>query len=156
MLNTKNLLPLPLTVRVQDYNIAAQNPEFIGALRLLTLSRFSGMNHELDSFANISLERDVKCKIITAYHTNELVGWALLSEEQSTFDFSRVDCFNPEHGLMFQVYVQPQYRRQGIAAELMKVANTFSNGKKLWACPWDETSFHFYGKMNETYKAYYL
>lgn len=139
---------MTLTVRVQDYNIVAQDPAFIRTLRLLTLTPTSGMNYELDNFARIRLERDVKCKILTAYRSNELVGWALVSKEPTDFCFANAYAgFNPKDGSLFQVYVQPQHRRQGIAAELLKVANEHSDNG-LCVCPWDETSELFYRRKN--------
>ncbi len=147
MLNINN--SLTLTVRVQDYNIVAQDPGFIQALRLLTLNPGSGMNYELDNFAQIRLERDVDCKILTAYHGNELVGWAILSGEKTDFCFPNAfNGFKSTDGLLFEVYVQPQHRRRGIAAELLKTANRLASEKQICVCPWDETSESFYNRHN--------
>lgn len=138
---------IPLTIKVHDYNIAARDPEFVRTLRLLTLNPYSGMNYELNNFAQIRLERDVDCKIITAYHENEFVGWALLSGETTDFQFmNAADGFDDSKGLLFQVYVQPGWRRKGVASQILEVANKQASGKTLCVCPWDEASGNFYNK----------
>lgn len=137
-----------LIIRVEDYNDIVNKPELIKKLRKLTLNHFSGMNHELDSFEKITQVRKVECKIILAYVKNELAGWALLSKEPSTYCFSKsLKGYDPTYGILFQIYVNYVYRRQGIGSELIKVAKRKAGPYKLCICPWNSVSNKFYNKF---------
>src|SRR5208283_3590077 len=104
-MNLKNLLTL--TIRVQDFNLVAEKPDFIKKIRKLTINPHSGMNSELDNFEKLAKYRNVNVKVLTAFRSKELVAWALLSKEPSTFWFTNVDGFEPHWGQLFQVYVHP-------------------------------------------------
>lgn len=137
-----------MTIYVEDYNLVAARPELIKKLRALTISKYSGMNFELNNFEKISSFRKVNCKILTAYNLNKLVGWALLSKEPSNFTFQR--SFNGfesnGEGAMFQVYVDYPHRKQGIANELLKTA--MRKEPKLYVCPHDDLSSALFKKIN--------
>lgn len=150
MLNAINNF-LTLTIKVYDYSAIADNAEFIRGLRALTLDSLSGMNYELNNFARLHREgRQVNAKIITASRNEEMVGWAFVSKEPSLFMFSNSEGgFDPLDGGLFQVYVRPSNRRQGIASELLKTANKLQAGDRLCVCPWDETSDYFYRKHEQ-------
>jgi GNAT superfamily N-acetyltransferase len=106
------------------------------------------MNHELNNFEKIRQTRPVNCQILTAYRNRELVGWALLSKERSHFGFHNShNGFDPVDGIMFQVFIDPAYRKQGIASELLKVAKRKANGNRLCVCPHDGPSEKFYGNF---------
>ena len=146
-MNLKNLLTL--TIRVEDYTLVANKPGMIEKLRELTIAPYSGMNHELTSFESISRYRQVNCQILTAYRRGELVGWALLSKEKSDFYFPNAsEGFEPTRdGVMFQVFIHPNHRREGIASELLKVARRKVSGDRLAICPHDSPSINFYGNF---------
>jgi GNAT superfamily N-acetyltransferase len=142
-MNLKNLLTL--TVRVVDFNLVAHQPELLTQLRELTLSPYSGMNHELNRMLEDVKTRKVNCNVLLAYRFRTLVGWGILSKETTHFNFSRsFEGFNAENGMMFQVFVDPSYRRQGIASEIYKKAQQMANSELLHVCPWDERSVNFY------------
>jgi len=144
-MNLKNLLTL--TVRAVDFNLVAHQPELLAELRKLTLSPYSGMNHELNRMLADAETRKVNCTVLLAYRFRKLVGWAILSKETTQFNFSRsYEGFNAENGMMFQVFVDPSYRRQGIASEIYKKAQQMVNNELLHVCPWDERSSNFYTK----------
>ena len=143
MMSIKNFLTL--TVRTMDFNIVAKQPELIAKLRKLTLDPYSGLNHELTRMLTDVKTRPVECQIILAYRFNTLVGWAILSKENTEYHFMRSSTgFNKENGLLFQVFVAHEYRRQGIASEIYKKAQQLANGQVLNVCPWDERSSNFY------------
>lgn len=151
----KKFFAAPLTIKVHDYN--AIDDEFISMLRLLTIRSTSGMNHELNAFAEIKKTRDVHCKIFTAWRDKEFVGWALLSAEASDFSFrTAYDGFKPNNELMFQVFVAYHCRRQGIASKLLETANKHLGGKKIAVCPHDSASQGFYKKHHEAFTPNYL
>ena len=144
-MNLKNLLTL--TVRAVDFNLVARQPELLAELRKLTLSPYSGMNHELNRMLEDAETRKVNCTVLLAYRFRKLVGWAILSKETTQFHFSRsFEGFNAENGMMFQIFVDPSYRRQGIASEIYKKAQQMVNNELLHVCPWDERSSNFYAK----------
>jgi ribosomal protein S18 acetylase RimI-like enzyme len=152
-MNLKNFLTL--TVRVQDYNLVAGKPELLKKLRKLTLSPYSGMNYELNNFERIAKVRKVDCKIITVYKESKLVGWAMLSKEPSDFLFRYVDGHDPSNGVLFQVFIHKDYRKQGIATELLRIARRKANRRRLCVCPHDYISEKFYDKF-KSYNAKYL
>ena len=135
---------LNLTIRVEDYNSVAERPDFLKQLRALTLYPSSGMNHELDNFEEVRKIRPVNVHILTAFRGELMVGWALLSREQSDFPFTVEDGYNPIEGSLFEVYVHPDHRQQGIAKELFKTAKRQVNNQRLCVCPHDFTSTRFY------------
>lgn len=139
-----------LTIRVSDYNLVARKPELLQKLRELTLSPGSGLNHELNAFATISKTRPVKAQIILAYKNRKLVGWALLSKEDSTYPFARVMGFKAHDGALFQVYVHPSYRKQGLASKMFTKAKSICPDE-LCVCPHDVVSHRFYDKFENQY-----
>lgn len=144
-MNLKNLLTL--SIRVEDFNSVAEKPELVAKLRKLTLHSYSGMNHELNWMLREAKNRKINCKILTGFRSRKLVSWALLSKEDTNFSFrNSPDGFRSTDGSMFQVYVHPDYRRQGIASELLKVARRKANGR-LCVCPHDFKSEKFYANF---------
>lgn len=146
-MNLKNLFTL--TIRTEDYNLVADRPGFLRELRELSFGPGAGMCHELDNFEKIRQERKVNAEIITAYRSGELVGWALLSKEKSSFCFERnYDGYSPEYGYLFEVFVDWGHRRQGIGSALLKAAQKRVGKEALCVCPHDNTSTNFFQKFS--------
>lgn len=145
-MNLKNLLTL--TVRTVDFSLVAKQPDLLAQLRKLTLDPCSGLNHELNRMLNDVKERSVDCKVLLAYRFSTLVGWAILSKEDTSFHFVNTgNGFSKELGRMFQVFVDPRYRRQGIASELYKEALKSVGDEVICVCPWDDKSYSFYNNF---------
>jgi hypothetical protein len=145
-MNLRNFLSL--TIRVTDFNLVARQPDLLEKLRKLTLSPYSGLNFEMDRMLEDIKQRSVNCQVLLAYRFNTLVGWAILSKEDSKFHFhDSASGFNSEDGLMFQIFVNPSNRRQGIASELFKGAMKLAQDETICICPWDNTSYHFYSQF---------
>jgi GNAT superfamily N-acetyltransferase len=143
MMNAKNFPAL--TIRARDFNLVAKQPQLLKQLRKLTLYPYSGLNRELDTLLPLSEQRRVKCQVLLAYQSKKLVAWALFSKEESSMRFAITHRrFQPHDGILFEVYVHPDYRRQGIASEMMKVARRKAGAFQLCVCPWDERSRAFY------------
>lgn len=144
-MNLRNFLTL--TIRTLDFNLVARQPVLLAKLRKLTLNPYSGLNCELNRMLEDVKERSVDCQLILAYRFRTLVGWGILSKETTDFKFSRsLDGFRSEDGKLFQVFVDPAYRRQGIATELFKKAQELVGDEVICVCPWDERSESFYGR----------
>jgi GNAT superfamily N-acetyltransferase len=157
-MNLKNFFTL--TIRATDFNLVAQQPELLKQLRKLTIHSGSGLNYEMDRMIKDIQTRPVRCKIILAYHqpkpfsTRELVGWALLSNEDSKFYFfgtmaTNGSRFKKEDGWLFEVYVDPKHRRQGVASAILKKARKITKKEVLCVAPWDYRSTAFYEKLPE-------
>jgi ribosomal protein S18 acetylase RimI-like enzyme len=145
-MSLRNLLTL--TVRTLDFNLIARQPVLLEKLRKLTLSPYSGLNCELDRMLQDVTLRPVECQVLLAYRFRTLVGWGILSKETTNFRFSHSkNGFKAEEGKMFQVFVDPAYRRQGIATELFKEAQKMVGNETLCICPWDERSEGFYNQF---------
>ncbi len=143
----------PLTIRTIDFNLIVSRPEFCKKLKKLTLHADSGLNYELDNLLKISKQRKINAKVLTAYHKKSLIGWALLSKENSNFCFyNTLDGFDASQGVLFEVYVDPEYRRRGVGTTLIRTAKKCIGKDQLFICPWDELSTNFYKKFKR-YKA---
>jgi|SRR5271166_698649 len=142
-MNLRNFLTL--TVRAVDFNLVAKQPDLVAKLRELTIASYSGLNYELNRMLKDVEERSVNCKILLAYRFKELVGWALLSKEDSDFHFSHeIPHFRGTDGWMFQLFVNPKFRRQGIGSELFKLAEKLIGGDPICVSPWNDASSQFY------------
>lgn len=142
-MNLRNLLTL--TVRTTDFNLVARQPELLSKLRKLTLNPYSGLNCELNRMLKDVEQRPVNCKVLLAYRFRTLVAWGILSKENTDFKFvNTYNGFRSEQGHLFQVFVHPTYRRQGIATELFKKAKELVGDETLCICPWDARSEGFY------------
>lgn len=134
-----------LRIKTENFDTVAKKPTLLKKLRYLTLHSRSGLNFELDHLIESSKDRSVNAKILLAYHKRELVAWALLSREKSDFSFARsYDGFDPSQGTLFEVYVDPAYRKQGIGSIILKTARRKAGGMRLCVVPWDYQSTRFY------------
>jgi ribosomal protein S18 acetylase RimI-like enzyme len=152
----------PLTIRARDFNLVAHQPELMKQLRKLTLHPYSGLNKELDTLLKIAQQRPVRAQVLLAYHqekigTNpKLVGWALVSKEPSEVTYTNsLEPFHPTDGVLFEVYIHPNYRRQGLASQLIMVARRKAKPYRLCVAPWDEQSRSFYNAFSH-YKTKWL
>ena len=143
-MNLKNLLTL--TIRTVDFNLVARQPALLADLRKLTLGPYSGLNHELNRMLEDVKHRSVDCQLLLAYRFRKLIGWGIVSKETTSFHFHRAG-FQAEDGKLFQVFIDPAYRRQGIATEMFKKAQQMVGEETLCVCPWDERSEGFYSKF---------
>jgi GNAT superfamily N-acetyltransferase len=145
-MNLKNLFTL--TIRRQNFNLVARQPELLKQLRKLTLYPMSGLNRELDHLVWLAKERPVKTQVLLAYRNQRLIAWALVSKEKSDFQFYNTgEAYDPSQGVLVEMYVNPEYRRQGIGTALMKVAKSQAKSDRLCVAPWDETSVAFYSNF---------
>lgn len=139
----------PLTINVLSFRLVARKQALLTRLRELTLHHRSGLNHELTSLLDIK-DRNAKAKVITATMNKQIVAWAILSQEASTFRFpTSNDVFNKEKSVLFEVYVDPSFRRQGIATKLFNTAKMHALDNKMHICPWDFSSERFYDKVGD-------
>ncbi len=92
----------PVTINCLDFNDVVKNSKLISKLRELTIFPFSGMNYELTELTKLSKKRKVNCRILTATHNNQIIGWALMSKESSNYSF-KGDYFRAGDGILFQV-----------------------------------------------------
>lgn len=139
---------LQAKIDVLDFNTISKNTAFLKKLRKLTLHPGSGLNYELNHILRKSKAHKVKVKIITASHDNKIVGWALLSRENSSFIFmNSYDGYKSNDGVLFQIFVSKEYRRKGIGSQLLTSARRHSGPKKLCIAPWNNQSYQFYDKF---------
>lgn len=139
--------------QVIDANIAFQSDELIETLRELTLHPGSGMHCELDTMMDaLDAGKEIDAFFIFARVEKRIVGWALLTSEDSTSYFvesGRLVRFNKSMGSMFQVFVLPHYRREGIGKHLLYLAKSIAFGEVI-VVPWDKASKAFYKNDMET------
>jgi len=143
---------MTLNIRVLPFNDVVKRPALLKKLRQLTIYPYSGMNYELNRMERDAKRREVQCKILLAYQGRKLVGWGMLSKETSDFQFANTNLgFDTSQGTLFEIYVDPTHRRQGIGSELMKVARRKAGSSRLCICPHDYASEQFYSNF-ERYK----
>jgi ribosomal protein S18 acetylase RimI-like enzyme len=122
-----------------------KKPRLLQKLRELTLYPYSGLNKELDNLQNIIKQnKTVRAHVLTAFINDDLVGWALLSRETSQYFFPRGISFKEGDGALFEIYIDPKYRRLGIGTQLIRLARRKTSGDRLCIAPWDFTSYSFY------------
>jgi GNAT superfamily N-acetyltransferase len=143
----KLFIPKDFVVHVESFNTVVTKPEMMQRLRKLTIAPYSGLNHELTTLTKISKTRKVNCDILTAEKNGTIIGWAILSNEDSSYWFKSTDGYKSHFGTLFEVYVLPEYRRQGIASELIKVARRKSKNR-LCIAPHDPVSEGFFSKFD--------
>jgi len=145
-----------LTIGARDFNLVAEQPELLKQLRKLTLDPYSGMNQEINHLLKKIEYRPVSATALIASKDSRIVGWALMSREQSSFEFPTTgDYYYPADGMLFEMYIHPDYRRQKIGSELLRVARRKAFPVRLCVSPWDENSRKFYGNFKH-YKAKWL
>lgn len=134
-------------------NFVLNEAPLLATLRGLTLHSYSGMNHELNNFQQIIKIRPVNAKVLVATINEEVVAWALLSKEASTFKFRNNTEYNAGYGLLFEVYVDEAHRRKGIASAILQRAKIIAGTQKICIAPHDLKSSYFYEK-NKKYHRY--
>ena len=136
-----------LKIKTIDMNRVLKDSKLFKTLRSLTLRPTwegpSGMNSELTNFKEIAKTRKVEAKAITAYLNGSMIGWSLCSKEASDFPFMN-GTFGGK-GVLFQVFVDHRFRRQGVGTALLRRARRVFK-EKLCVCPWDDRSYSFFEK----------
>ncbi len=145
-----NVMSLTSWFRVEieatDYNAIHRDTHLLSTLRNLTLGYYSGMNYELTAFEQLIKERPVDCNILLARRYDKIVAWAIVSNESSEYSyFMDIRGFSAKDCSLFEVYVDPLFRRCGIGKKLFETAKNLANGKKLCVCPHDNESQKFFG-----------
>src|SRR6266567_2864007 len=103
-----------LNIRVLPFNDVVKRPILLKKLRQLTIYPYSGMNYELNRMERDAKHRTVQCKVLLAYRERKLVGWGMLSKETTDFEFANTGFgFDTSQGTLFEIFVDPNYRRQG-------------------------------------------
>ena len=145
-MNLKNWLTL--TIRTIDFNLVAQQPKLVAKLRELTITPWSGLNYEMDRMLqDVQEGKSVNCQTLLAYRFDKLIAWAIMSKENTNFHFVNSDTgFKADDGWLFQVFVEKDYRKQGIATELFNAAKKMAGEEVLCVCPHDKKSTDFYTK----------
>src|SRR5574337_1150490 len=123
------------------FNDIAENVNLLNKLRSLTVAPYSVMNHERMHLESKADQNEyVDCDILVAKINKKLVASARLSREPSNFLFLNTDGYQPSQGALFQVFVDPEYRRQGIGSKLIEKAKQMSLNSALCIAPWDYAS----------------
>lgn len=126
-----------LYIIVVEMDNVLRIPELYEAVRALTISRSSGMNHALNGFEDVMEERSIDAKAVIAYLNGVPVGWALLSSDPATGHYN----FTSNKSLCFQVFVNPIYRRMGIGSKLLSKATEVADEQEMKVYESDAPSF---------------
>ena len=133
-----------LSLKTFEMDEVLKDDAFVARLRQLSLGGFSGMNVALNAFIAEKDNRHIDAKAIVAYmvdkhglgeNLSNARGWALWTKDEST------DRFRKKSGIIFQVYVESSYRRQGIASKLLKKAVALSGNEPTMVYWHDEPDF---------------
>lgn len=132
-----------LSLKTFEMDNVLKDLAFVARLRQLSLGGFSGMNVALNAFIAEKDNRHIDAKAIVAYVINKggeenlsnARGWALWTKDEST------DRYRQKRGIIFQVFVEWNYRRQGIASKLLKKAMEYSGGEPTMVYWHDEPDF---------------
>jgi GNAT superfamily N-acetyltransferase len=113
-----NYNPNFLRLRTFEMDEVLVTPSLLKKARSLTLPPPSGMNAALDYFQVLSRVSSVDALGIFAYYLDEIIGWALFSFEEDTWGFVPLK----EGESCTHVYVDVNYRHQGVGTALMHLA----------------------------------
>jgi GNAT superfamily N-acetyltransferase len=129
-------------LKIIDMNDAMENPKVLASLKELTLCGLSGMQLTLDRYEDILVQgEEIRGKAIVAYSGAILIAWGLLSWEP---DDEVVD-FDSSLGVYFQIFVDGNYRRQGIGTKLLARARKIIGSKeRLNVSCWSNGATAFY------------
>ena len=139
-----------LVLKLLDFNKIYDNNILISKLRGLTLNCYSGLNHELDSLIDLCKTKNVNASVILGFYNRKLISWALLSQEDSDFCFFKTGFgYDKNKGVLFEIFVEPSFRRKGIGTAITSLALNKINNNTLCICPWDARSNLFYLKFKQ-------
>lgn len=138
-------------IKEHDFNKIVSNPKFMSRLRELTLGPYSGMNTELDQWIERVNDRPVDVILFTAHKMGKIIGWAFLSGEATyyPFDYDLNGYQGRDKGLLFEIFVDPKYRRTGIGSALIKAAKNKIGEETMCICPWNEEGHSFYDRFKD-------
>lgn len=108
--------PSEVVLRVVPMDQILNTPELLAVARKLTLKPGSGMNSALDIYTRISHFMTVDALGIFALYRGTYIGWCMLTAESDGVEF------RAQGDLCTHVYVQTDYRRQGVGTQLMNKA----------------------------------
>jgi GNAT superfamily N-acetyltransferase len=125
-----------ITLHTYDMDVILRNELLLATARRLTLYSTSGMNIALNLFQSMMDKQPIKAKGIFAYRGELAVGWCLLTQEADGMDFAPVEGYS-----CVQIYVDEQYRRQGIGAAMLKEAVALVPGQMIKCYHWGNPTF---------------
>lgn len=131
------------TIETVEMNHCINNPTIMGYLRGMVIDEYSGMSIMLDEFINGRYPRDAKA--IIASVDEEPVAWALFTLD--TDEYNDIIFDNPSAETYLQVYVKPEYRRQGIGAVLFLKGQELAAGRSIGLSKHDRVSKAFFEKV---------
>lgn len=115
-----------ISISVVEMDRILKDPNLLATCRRLSYGGSSGMNCALDHYQGLILSRSVDAKGIFAQYHKEYVGWALLTRETDNYSY------RPEPGTVcFQIFVDGQYRRNGIGSKLLRQAKSLIPAETL-------------------------
>jgi len=134
---------------LHDFNEILNSPILMGRVRSLTLHANSGLNFEIDHLIDQTrLKKRVKAKAIVAYKNDEAIGWLLMTREEAGRYTPSGNTFKASFGVMVQLFVDHEFRKQKIGTNLVKIARKHSGPYKLCVCPWDYKSEKFFSSRS--------
>jgi GNAT superfamily N-acetyltransferase len=125
-----------ITLHTYEMDVILRNELLLATARGLTLYSTSGMNIALNLFQSLMDQKSIKAKGIFAYKGEVAVGWCLLTQEADGMDFAPVEGYS-----CVQIYVDEQYRRQGIGAIMLKEAVALAPGQMIKCYHWSNPTF---------------
>lgn len=125
-----------ISLHTYEMDEIIRNDLLCSTARRLTLYRTSGMNIALDCYKAESEGRSINAKGIFAFKGEVAVGWCLLTHEGDGMSFS------PKEGYScVQIFVDPDYRRQGIGSALLREAAVVAQGTIISCYGWSNEGF---------------
>lgn len=131
-----------MKLKILDMNKVMRDVKILSMLRNMTLDGVSGMQATLDKYQDmIDCREKIRATAIIAYMWSSPVAWGLLSWEST--DGQIVD-YDSTLGVYFQIFVEEEYRRQGIGSKLIARARKIVGSERLNVCCWSEEATLFY------------
>ena len=116
-MDPKSLDERRLSFKTFEMDLILQTPHLHNMARSLTIHEYSGMNRAMNHYQSLLGTRPIDAKGIFAFYDEIHIGWVLLTYEKDDMSFRP----KPGHACV-QVYVRPDYRRNGVGAKLLRMA----------------------------------
>jgi GNAT superfamily N-acetyltransferase len=130
--------PTKIKLDIIEMDEIVRSTEIMKTCRALTLGGVSGMNSALDYYKLLAGTRSINALGIFANYGSICVGWALFTYEDDQFYFTARD-----GNVCTQIYVHPNYRRQGIGKKLMDKATILAKPDTMNVYAWSNWNFFY-------------
>lgn len=145
---------MKLSIRAYNFDYILSKPLILNQLKELNGLKdgadASGMMHQIEKFKTLPNKNSLK--IILAYHSHKIIGWAMVTKENKLIVPYRMYRKELSDYHEFQIYIHQDFRQRGFGSQIVSFVKKYY--PNLGACWWDIKSEKFFFKNNINGKFY--